>query len=125
MVSRLREGCVSIDDNNTTMSWPKLPSTFGFGKTQKDLENFLNAKFSFETKDRRKRLGTSVHLAVISGNYQVLKNLMNYGLSIDEKDSEQETPLMLSIQQVLRLCFIEVFFLTCRVGVKVIKLWLY
>ena len=80
--------------------WPKLPSSFGIGKSPKDLEAFLNARVSFETKDRRRRHGSSMHLAVLCGQWKLLEKLSSYGLSIDEKDSEQETPLMLSIQEV-------------------------
>ncbi|ESO10535.1 hypothetical protein HELRODRAFT_167034 [Helobdella robusta] len=97
VMNRLKKACVNVDDN-TNASWPKLPS-FGFCKTQKDLDTFLNATVTFETKDRRRRTGTAIHLAVVNGRWQMLELLVSYGLSIDERDSEQETALMLAVQQ--------------------------
>ena len=99
VMSRLKKACTIVDDNLNT-SWPKLPS-FGFCKTQKDLEVFLRASVTFDTKDRRRRTGTAIHLAVVSGQWQTLEILTSHGLSVNDRDSEQETPLMLAVLQVL------------------------
>ena len=124
LVGRLKEACVNFDEHHNP-SWPRIPYTFGFGRTQRDLEIFLNAKAPFETKDRRKRLGTAVHLAVGAGKWEMLDSLASYGLCLDDKDSEQETPLMLAIQQVCFSFFhYSLFYLmhkTCQNQLKAMK----